>query len=745
MPDIAENSHGISVPSEISEHVKTLKSRHSDDYVNIELARDSLLTKLIELVEIEPISSTSVRLTWNFISETRYLEGFYIRFRDMSGGSEKFNIITVLKSENTNMVVIPNLRKFTEYEFFLMPFYKMMEGQPSNSMNIQTLEDVPSAPPDKVSVVMVNSTSATLSWSPPPPQHRNGQLLGYFIQIKTNQSVVHSDLRINATTTSITLTNLTLHQIYVIRAVAFTKLGNGPFSAPTTFKMDPDNIVNVILANPGDGFGMEDLTTQTWFIAFISSILFVLVLLFILVIIYRRVRGPQKALAHHTLPPAARVTDGTGQFHNHHHHHGQSDTMWMSNSWQQAMEKQSFIHTQERQMEQEKLYSNQEPSLYAEVGEAAFGLGRHNLSSFGGSYRSGGVISEPAPYATTTLAMNSKMRTLDGKTFMSLPQREELAREENQFFTSKNSSGENQFFGNKNNSENQFFTHKTNSSSGGDSINSELMTPPSDSHFSPDKSKSSSGSGITKLSGGSGSGGGSYIPNWSDLFPPPPAYPPSDSESLANTPRVPRNSTNMDQMSPMGSGGRGNYSSQSPSLAKRATGLQLRQQQDPIAPCHKNIWPNPMQGLPGQDMTYLQSLQAQSFPHIPKTQLAQLTDSAKMDIYENPSEHYASINNYGIAGFPGSGLVNKEGTPGPNFYGYGVVDYETSDYEADTGRPTGAGRRLDQEGGRGGRRQAGRAGALPHRPSSSDRDRWADSSHSETEHDSDNNNRMVKR
>ena len=49
-------------------------------------------------------------------------------------------------------------------------------------------------------------------------------------------------------------------------------------------------------------------------------------------------------------------------------------------------------------------------------------------------------------------------------------------------------------------------------------------------------------------------------------------------------------------------------------------------------------------------MTYLQSLQAQSFPHIPKNQLAQLTDSPKMDIYENPSEHYASINNYGIAG-----------------------------------------------------------------------------------------------
>ena len=69
----------------------------------------------------------------------------------------------------------------------------------------------------------------------------------------------------------------------------------------------------------------------------------------------------------------------------------------------------------------------------------------------------------------------------DGKTFMSLPQREELAREENQFFATKTNSSENQFFGNKNNSvENQFFTNKTNSSSGGDSIHSELMTPPSD-------------------------------------------------------------------------------------------------------------------------------------------------------------------------------------------------------------------------------------------------------------------------
>ena len=30
---------------------------------------------------------------------------------------------------------------------------------------------------------MVNMTSATLSLAPPPPQHRNGVLLGYQIQV----------------------------------------------------------------------------------------------------------------------------------------------------------------------------------------------------------------------------------------------------------------------------------------------------------------------------------------------------------------------------------------------------------------------------------------------------------------------------------------------------------------------------------------------------------------------------------
>jgi roundabout axon guidance receptor 2 len=73
------------------------------------------------------------------VGET-YVEGFYIRFRDVSGGSQQYNMVTVLNAGSTSYTVA-NLRKFTKYEFFLVPFFKSIEGQPSNSKYVQTAED----------------------------------------------------------------------------------------------------------------------------------------------------------------------------------------------------------------------------------------------------------------------------------------------------------------------------------------------------------------------------------------------------------------------------------------------------------------------------------------------------------------------------------------------------------------------------------------------------------------------------
>lgn len=50
--------------------------------------------------------------------------------------------MTVLKDHlQRGWCYVANLRKFTKYDFFLVPFYKSVDGQPSNSMAIQTLHD----------------------------------------------------------------------------------------------------------------------------------------------------------------------------------------------------------------------------------------------------------------------------------------------------------------------------------------------------------------------------------------------------------------------------------------------------------------------------------------------------------------------------------------------------------------------------------------------------------------------------
>ena len=351
--------------------------------------------------EFEAISSTAIRVTWQLISDNPgYVEGFFIRFRDMSGGSQKFNMKTVMNSgqaENgakETSHIITGLRKYTEYEVFLMPFYKKLEGQPSNSLHIQTLEDVPSAPPTNLRAEMVNQSSAHLSWAPPPPQHRNGILKGYQIHVKGNGSAFHYNLTLNATTTNYVLTNLSMNEEYSVRAVAFTTIGLGPFSPPTHFLMDPSYLKFSLVPKQD-----EDVLSEPWFLALLGSVVFtVLLLIFVGIILYRKQWSRQKALC-----------SGPGSLQQHYEdmtrlHPGTSgNTIWVNGGWKEKLQEQ-----QQQQMNMRLPSENVDQGLYAEVGEAAAAKS-HLMSTFASAhYR----VNDPAPYATTTLAMQNRIRTL---------------------------------------------------------------------------------------------------------------------------------------------------------------------------------------------------------------------------------------------------------------------------------------------------------------------------------------------
>lgn len=306
-------------------------------------------------------------------------------------------------SPTTQNYIVGNLRKFMKYEFFVAPFYRSVEGQPSNSKIVQTFEDVPSAPPDNVQTGMLNLTAGWVRWSPPSPQHHNGHLLGYKIQVKAgNSSKVLAQMTLNATTMSVMLNNLTTGATYNVRVVAYTRIGAGPYSQPISLTMDPNHLVTPPRAHPsGSADSLDDhhqqrkqpqnLIHEPWFIVLIS----IVVLLFSFIatvglIFFRRRHQITKEVGHLNVP-VVNANDITALNING------KESLWIDRGWRAAdTDKDSGLS-------EAKLLGNSSTlsqGNYTDGGTDYAEVDTRNLSTF---YNCRKSPDNPTPYATTML------------------------------------------------------------------------------------------------------------------------------------------------------------------------------------------------------------------------------------------------------------------------------------------------------------------------------------------------------
>lgn len=119
---------------------------------------------------------------------------------------ENFTMTTVHNSGSSSHV-LTGLLPYAQYDVFLMPFYKLLLGKPSNLKTGFTEEDgkhsnshllnafhcesrvaklyvyilVPSDPPQSVTAGVINATSAWIRWDPPPVHTWNGEISGYLV------------------------------------------------------------------------------------------------------------------------------------------------------------------------------------------------------------------------------------------------------------------------------------------------------------------------------------------------------------------------------------------------------------------------------------------------------------------------------------------------------------------------------------------------------------------------------------
>ncbi|XP_055622684.1 uncharacterized protein LOC129766199 [Toxorhynchites rutilus septentrionalis] len=394
----AENAYGFSPPSALSSPIRTLSS---DDRVTVpeelESARNVLNGKILELIDIVPISSTSVRLEWllHVSSSEQYVEGFYVRYRELDSTSQRYSMLSIPNNEIESHI-ITNLNKFTKYEFFLTPYFKNLEGQPSNSRIVQTMEDLPSAAPINIQTGMLNVTAGWVRWSPPTKDQLNGVLQGYKIQVKAgNISKLLAQMTLNSTTTSVLLNNLTTGSSYSIRVATFNRVGLGPFSKPVHLVMDPSFVI-VPQGVHNSYNDYEDLRHhnflhETWFMIFVALSLFIILLFTIIggVIFFKRRHGLGKPIV--TVPIGARrdIPNLSGM--------RKDNGIWIDRGWRTCDTDKDSGLSSIKLLEGNQIYPNQALSDggtdYAEVDP-------RGVTSF---YNCRKSPESPTPYATTMI------------------------------------------------------------------------------------------------------------------------------------------------------------------------------------------------------------------------------------------------------------------------------------------------------------------------------------------------------
>ena len=205
----SRNKEWLSRPSIFTRVIKTLPKPvteqgldHEGSVLTLQDVRSLLSTKSVDLVSVEPISGNSLKVVWETLASNTFIEGVHIRFlplvnTEKNSASIRLGTKTIrfaqenreesLKSDAVNLFVrsdhnrmtkssytLGNLRPETKYQVFVVPFYGIVEGLPSSSLEETTLQAPPIPIPTGVHYNIVNASTVKVVWDEIPVDESYG-------------------------------------------------------------------------------------------------------------------------------------------------------------------------------------------------------------------------------------------------------------------------------------------------------------------------------------------------------------------------------------------------------------------------------------------------------------------------------------------------------------------------------------------------------------------------------------------
>uniref|UniRef100_A0A673NCY8 protein-tyrosine-phosphatase n=1 Tax=Sinocyclocheilus rhinocerous TaxID=307959 RepID=A0A673NCY8_9TELE len=176
-------------------------------------------------------TATSITITWDS-GNPEPVSHYIIQYRAKSPES-KFETV---ESITTTRYSIGGLSPNTDYEIRVSAYNTIGQGPPSEPVEARTGEQAPASPPCNIQARIISQNTMMVRWD--EPEEPNGQIKGYRVYYTMDPSQPMSMWHIHNVQDSVitTIQSLVATETYTIRVLAFTSVGDGPFSDPIHVK-----------------------------------------------------------------------------------------------------------------------------------------------------------------------------------------------------------------------------------------------------------------------------------------------------------------------------------------------------------------------------------------------------------------------------------------------------------------------------------------------------------------------------
>ncbi|NXK50975.1 ROBO2 protein, partial [Chauna torquata] len=259
------------------------------DHRQVQKELGDVIVRLHNPVVLTP---TTVQVTWTVDRQSQFIQGYKVMYRQTSGlPSPALWQNMEVKVPTERSAVLVNLKKGITYEIKVRPYFNEFQGMDSESKSARTTEEAPSAPPQSVTVLTVgnhNSTSISISWDPPPPDHQNGVIQEYKIWCLGNETRFHVNKTVDAAIRSVVIGGLYPGIQYRVEVAASTSAGVGVKSEPQPIIIGGRNEVVITENNNSITEQITDVVKQPAFIAGIGGACWVILMGFSIWLYWRR-------------------------------------------------------------------------------------------------------------------------------------------------------------------------------------------------------------------------------------------------------------------------------------------------------------------------------------------------------------------------------------------------------------------------------------------------------------------------